>query len=358
MIKIDITLERDSFPVTIREQWPARGVSALFGPSGCGKSSVLRCLAGLEPDCRGFISVNDEIWQDDNNGIFLKPSQRPAALAFQSGALFPHMSVSANLEFGLRRKGQMRQSLNIDEVIDMLDLHHLLGRNPSDLSGGEAQRVAIGQTLLTHPSVLLLDEPMSGLDFQRKNEILPFLDRLHRELDIPVIYVSHLPGEVMRVADYLMLMQRGSIRASGPIEQVLLDDCLPQGLKDRALTLLPAEVAEYNVGRKTVTVVTRLGTFNIASAELLPGSKAQVCISANAVQIAAADALLKAVVEACSNESDGRILVRYRIGEQHLFGRCTVAMIQDHPVRPGDRVSLAIMENLLEVSATTSPAPH
>jgi len=351
MIKMDITLQRDSFSISVSQSWPARGISALFGASGCGKSSVLRCLAGLEPDCRGFISVNGEVWQDDQNGVFLKPSQRSVALAFQKGALFPHMNVRDNLEFGLRRKGRMRKSLSVDEVIEMFDLQNLLERRPAELSGGETQRVSIGRTLLAHPSVLLLDEPMTGLDFQRKNEILPFLDRLHRELDIPVIYVSHLPGEVMRLADYLVLMQDGKIRTAGPIEEVLLDNRTPKQLQNKATTIVPGKVEKYDAQLKQSTIATSLGTFSVPSKALTANENVQLTFSADAVQINAQTGSLIAKVEGCSSETDGRVLHRYRIGDQCLYGRSAVASIDNYPLQPGSTVSLTILASLLEVSA-------
>lgn len=358
MIKMRITLHRDSFSVDVSADIQPRGITALFGASGCGKSSVLRCLAGLEPNCRGFISVNDEVWQDDENNIFLKPSQRSVALAFQNGALFPHMNVRDNLEFGLRRKGLMRKSLSVDEVIDMFDLQNLLKRYPSELSGGEIQRVSIGRTLLAHPSLLLLDEPMSGLDFQRKSEILPFLDRLHRELDIPVIYVSHLPGEVMRLADHLVLMQNGQIRASGLIENVLLDHRTPNGLKNKATAFIAGNVTAYNKEKSLATVATTIGNFSVPSKVFQTNQDIQLTLSADAVQLATSNSTLTATVEACSAETNGRVLIRYRHKEQCFFGRSAIASINNYPLEIGSEVSLTILESLLEVSAAPSKAKH
>ena len=177
-----------------------QGVTALFGQSGCGKTTLLRCIAGLERSV-GRLEVNGEVWQDEMN--FLPTHQRPIGYVFQEASLFAHLTVRGNLEYGKRRALRRMTSAdfsNFDSVVDLLGVGALLERKPDRLSGGERQRVAIARALLASPRLLLMDEPLAALDHARKQEILPYLERLHEELDIPVIYVSHAPDEVARPA--------------------------------------------------------------------------------------------------------------------------------------------------------------
>ena len=190
---------------------PAAGVTALFGPSGAGKTTLLRCIAGLER-LQGRVEVAGEIWQDGRR--FLAPHRRPVGYVFQEPSLLAHLSVRGNLEFGLKRAGERR--LALEEVVAFLGLQPLLGRSTERLSGGERQRVAMGRALLSQPRLLLMDEPLSGLDAEAKAEILPCLERLHQLLAIPVLYVSHDAAEVVRFADRLLLMREGRI-APAPV---------------------------------------------------------------------------------------------------------------------------------------------
>ena len=194
------------FRLEVDFQVPASGVTALFGPSGSGKTTVLRCIAGLQR-MEGRLSVRGQVWQDDHS--FLPPHRRPVGYVFQEPSLLSHLSVRGNLEFGLKRALEERTGL--DEVCAFLGLEPLLGRSTERLSGGERQRVAIGRALLSQPELLLMDEPLSGLDAEAKSEILPYLERLHQAMAIPILYVSHDAAEVARLADRVLLMRAGRI---------------------------------------------------------------------------------------------------------------------------------------------------
>ncbi|WP_116132721.1 molybdenum ABC transporter ATP-binding protein [Tropicimonas sp. IMCC34043] len=204
---------------------PGHGVTALFGPSGCGKTSVLRCIAGLQRLPDGHLIVNGESWQDGRR--FRPTHRRPLGYVFQEASLFPHLSVRENLSFGQRRVRGEPQRIGFDEVVDLLGIARLFDRPTDRLSGGERQRVAIGRALLSQPQLLLMDEPLSALDRISKDEILPYLERLHAALSIPVLYVSHDIAEVERLADTLVLMEAGRVRAAGPIADLLADPDLP-----------------------------------------------------------------------------------------------------------------------------------
>ncbi len=221
---------------------PGRGVTALFGPSGCGKTTLLRCMAGLTRASRGRLSVNGESWQDD--ATFMPVHQRPLGYVFQEANLFAHLSIRGNLEYGRSRVAQAGQGVEFDHAVELLGIGHLLERKPLGLSGGERQRVAMARALLTSPRLLLMDEPLAALDVARKDEILPYLERLHGELDIPVIYVSHAPDEVARLADHLVIMEAGRAIAAGPLTETLARLDLPIRLGEDAGVVLDAVVAE------------------------------------------------------------------------------------------------------------------
>jgi molybdate transport system ATP-binding protein len=187
---------------------PAEGVTALFGPSGSGKTTLLRCIAGLQR-MDGRLSFRGELWQDGRR--FTPAHKRPIGYVFQEPSLLPHLSVEANLLYGFRRAKGAR--LSLDEISPLLGLGPLLGRSTVRLSGGERQRVAIGRALLAQPELLLMDEPMSGLDDEAKAEILACIEAAHRALSIPVIYVSHNVAEVARLADRVLMMRGGRIVA-------------------------------------------------------------------------------------------------------------------------------------------------
>ena len=190
---------------------PPRGITALSGPSGSGKTTLMRCIAGLTR-LPGRLTVDGETWQDGR--VFRPPHRRPVGVVFQEPSLLPHLSVRGNLLYGARRAGEGR-AVALDEVVELLGLSALLARTTANLSGGERQRVALGRALLAQPRLLLMDEPLSSLDTDSKADILPYLERLHRGLDIPVLYITHDAGEIARLADHVLLMRDGRI-AEGP----------------------------------------------------------------------------------------------------------------------------------------------
>lgn len=219
------------FTLDLNLQLPGRKVSALFGASGCGKTSTLRALAGLERETLGRVSLHGAVWQDSDSACFVPTHQRGVAYVFQEPSLFAHLSVQGNLDFGLRRVPAQQQRVSLERAVDMLGIAGLLRRQPDSLSGGERQRVAIARAVASNPCLLLLDEPLAALDAARKAEVLPYLEALQAELDIPMVYVSHASDEVARLADHLVLLDAGRVVASGPAADLLtrLDLSLAQG---------------------------------------------------------------------------------------------------------------------------------
>ncbi|HET7268657.1 MAG TPA: molybdenum ABC transporter ATP-binding protein [Oleiagrimonas sp.] len=221
-MRVEIDVQRRLGQTDIDVQFAGQsGVTALFGPSGAGKSSVINMIAGLLRPKRGRIVVDDRILFDSARRINVPAHKRRVGYVFQESRLFPHMSVRRNLLYGQRFSAPERRYTQLDRVADLLGIAALLQRRPHMLSGGERQRVAIGRALLASPSLLLMDEPLASLDAARKNEILPYIERLRDELALPVIYVSHQFDEVKRLADMLVMMADGRCIAAGTVNQIL-----------------------------------------------------------------------------------------------------------------------------------------
>ncbi|WP_294736573.1 molybdenum ABC transporter ATP-binding protein [uncultured Pseudomonas sp.] len=254
MIEVRLQLKYSGFTLDVDLQLPGRGVTALYGHSGSGKTTCLRCIAGLERAEEGFVQINDEVWQDSRKGLFVPPHKRALGYVFQEASLFPHLSVLANLEFGLKRIPRAQRRVDMAHATELLGIGHLLDRHPQHLSGGERQRIGIARALLTSPSLLLMDEPLAALDSKRKSEILPYLERLHDELEIPVLYVSHAQDEVARLADHIVLLSDGKALASGPIGETLARLDLPMALGDDAGVVINGTVSAYDEHYQLLTL--------------------------------------------------------------------------------------------------------
>ena len=221
MLEIDIRQQRGDFLLEVQCQAATPGVVALFGRSGCGKTTLVNLLAGLLPAQQGRLCVDGEVWLDTAAGINLPAEQRRVGYVFQESRLFPHYSVRGNLLYGARRRpAAVGAEAQFAEVVDLLGLAPLLTRRPASLSGGEKQRVALGRALLAQPRLLLLDEPLSSLDTARREDVLPYLERLRDQLRIPMIFVSHQFDEVLRLATEVIVLDAGKRVAQGDISSI------------------------------------------------------------------------------------------------------------------------------------------
>lgn len=221
MLEVAVRRRQGSFTVDAAFRVAETGITALFGRSGAGKTSIIEMVAGLARPDEGRIVAAGRVLFDSRKGVDMPPERRRIGCIFQDSRLFPHLTVRGNLDYGRRLLPRAERRLEFDQVVDLLGIGHLLDRRPARLSGGERQRVAIGRALLTSPRLLLMDEPLASLDAPRKAEVLPFIARLPREFDIPILYVSHAVEEVLRLADGMVLLDQGRSVVDGPVEEVL-----------------------------------------------------------------------------------------------------------------------------------------
>ncbi|MCM0045525.1 MAG: molybdenum ABC transporter ATP-binding protein [Burkholderiaceae bacterium] len=341
-IRARFRLDWPGFALDVDLQLPGQGVTALFGPSGCGKTTVLRSLAGLERPAEGTLVVNGQTWQDETTWV--PPHQRAIGYVFQEASLFPHLTVRGNLQYGMKRSGQA--PAGIEPVIDLLGIRALLDRRPDRLSGGERQRVGIARALAVNPTLLLMDEPLAALDLARKQEILPYLDRLQHELRMPVIYVTHSPDEVARLAHHLVVLERGRAIASGPLAETLSRVDLPVRLGEDTGVVVEAAVGSVDARWHLARMDFDGGALWTRDPGLPEGTPARVRILARDVSLArdkpgrsSIQNLLQGRIEQIADdESPGLALVRVRVGACVLLARVTHRALAELVLRDGDAV--------------------
>jgi molybdate transport system ATP-binding protein len=347
---IDVRLKRayTGFSLDVDLNLPGRGVTALYGHSGSGKTTCLRCIAGLERAEHGFIQINDEVWQDSDNGIFVPPHKRALGYVFQEASLFPHLSVLANLQFGLKRIAKSQRRVDMAQATELLGIGHLLERHPQHLSGGERQRVGIARALLTSPKLLLMDEPLAALDSQRKSEILPYLQRLHDELDIPLLYVSHAQDEVARLADHLVLLSEGKALASGPIGETLARLDLPMAMGDDAGVIIEGQVSAYDAQYQLLSLqlpATEM-SIRVTHAPMKIGQTLRCKVHARDISLTLQNSefssilnrLPVTVVSEQSADNAAHVLIRLDAGGTPLVARITRYSRDQLAVHPGQQL--------------------
>jgi molybdate transport system ATP-binding protein len=326
-----MTLPRADFELRVDLHLPARGITVLFGPSGSGKTSVLRCVAGLDHPSAARVVVANEVWQDDEHGIFLPTHRRALGYVFQEASLFEHLDVIGNLRYGLQRVRSTQAQATLEAAVELLGIGHLLHRRTHELSGGERQRVAIARALATSPRLLLLDEPMAALDLARRNEILPWLEKLRDELHIPMLYVTHSADELARLADHLVVLERGQVKAAGPVTEVLSSLEVPVVVGEDAGVVLQGLVQDRDTGWHLACVRFAGGQLWLRDTGLALNQRVRLRVLARDVSLAIQEPhdtsiqnhFMAEVDSVADDTHPSQMLVRLRCGPSLLLARIT-----------------------------------
>ena len=323
-------LDYGTFNLDVDLALPGTGITILFGPSGSGKTTLLRCIAGLQKAQQGFLQINSALWQDTEKNLFLPTHKRPLGYVFQEANLFPHLTVAGNLQFGLKRLGKPYNANDLQPTLELLGIDHLLKRMPDRLSGGERQRVAIARALALKPEILLMDEPLAALDYKRKQEILPFLTRLHQHLAIPVLYVTHSQQEVAQLADTLVILADGKSLAAGPLSETLSRLDIPLAQDRDASTVWPATLIEQETDYHLTRVDFNGGLLSLPMIAAPIGTQLRVQIYARDVSITldlpTATSILNVLparIIGLSDDNSGQSVVQLQVGKQLLLAHIT-----------------------------------
>ena len=323
-------LNYGDFQLAVDLKLPGSGVTVLFGHSGSGKTTLLRCIAGLQHAPVGFLEINGNRWQDSGQGLFLPTYKRSLGYVFQEANLFPHLTVECNLQFGLKRIDKPPEANNLQHILELLGIDHLLKRKPDCLSGGERQRVAIARALALSPEILLMDEPLASLDFKRKQEILPFLSRLNQELNIPVLYVTHSQQEVAQLADNLVIMEDGKALASGPLSETLSRLDVQLAHDREAASVWQVTIVEHEADYQLTRVAFVGGTLSLPLVDAAIGTSLRLQIYASDVSIVLEAStttsilnVLPAIITGLTDDHGGLAVVRLKVGTQTLLAHIT-----------------------------------
>ncbi|MBK18436.1 MAG: molybdenum ABC transporter ATP-binding protein [Rhodospirillaceae bacterium] len=286
MIEIDVTRQLGNLEISAKIETQTRGVLALFGQSGSGKTSIVNMVAGLLNPDSGRVKIDGRVLFDSESGINLQIHERRIGYVFQESRLFPHMSVLKNLNYGRRRAPNNARQIDFDDVIEVLGIKHLIDQKPYTLSGGERQRVALGRALLANPDILLMDEPLASLDVARKSEILPFIEMIRDRFEVPMIYVSHSMDEIIRLADTLVLVDDGQVKAVGPLEELTsrLDLRRLTGRYD-AGSVIAAKIESHDEEFGLTTLTFKGGKLRVPRVKNVPGTSVRIRIRARDVSL-------------------------------------------------------------------------
>ena len=344
MLRLSVFKRWQGFKLRAQLEAPTPGVVALFGRSGCGKTTVINIISGLLQPDEGRVELDGVVLTDTREHIRIPVERRRIGYVFQDPRLFPHLGVLANLRYGLRRSPPQGRAIGLDEVLSLLGLEPLLGRRPYQLSGGERQRVALGRALLSQPRLLLLDEPLAGLDAARRDEVLPYLENLRDSLAIPMVFVSHQLEEVLRLATHVALMEAGEIVASGTLSDISLRPELRAVVGSEAVgAVLDGRVTRVDAAGGMADVLLGGGVLHVSLQEARVGARIRVQLMARDIILATESPrglsvrnAIQGVITEFADDVGNTVLVKVDIGSgAAVLARVTRRAMQDLGLRPG-----------------------
>ena len=350
MLEMTVEKRLGNFTIDVSLTCETAGIVAFYGRSGAGKTSLVNMLAGLLRPDRGRIVVNGITLFDSTQGIDVPPERRRLGYVFQEARLFPHMTVRGNLHYGLRRVPAGERTIAPEHVIALLGLEAYLARRPHHLSGGEKQRVALGRALLANPRLLLMDEPLASLDQPRKDEVLPFIERLRDEMAIPIVYVSHSMPEIVRLADTMVLVSDGRVEAVGAIDELTSRlDLRPLTGRYEAGAVIQARVAGHDRDYGITDLAFAGGRLRVPHVGLPVGARLRLRIRARDVALALEPPrrtsilnAIPAVVSEIGPEEGPQVDLRVEAGATSIWARITRRSLADLALQPGTPVTVLI----------------
>lgn len=343
MLKVRVVKKYNGFTLDATFEAPTPGVVALFGRSGCGKTTTVNIMSGLLEADEARVELDGHVLADTEAGVFVPPEQRRIGCVFQDGRLFPHMSVLRNLRYGLKRSRAPQRTIGVEQIVALLGLEKLLQRKPYQLSGGEKQRVSLGRALLSQPAMLLLDEPLAALDAARREEVLPYLERLRDNLSIPMVYVSHQFDEVLQLATHVVLMDAGRAVAQGSLSEVSLVPQLRAIVgPDSVGAVLDGVVRGVDGSCGMAELRVGAGLLNVSVSGVSAGEHARVQLLARDIilgveeprGLSVRNQLRGVVVDVADDEEDAR-LVTVDVGGANVLSRVTRGAVEALGLRVG-----------------------
>jgi molybdate transport system ATP-binding protein len=351
-LHLKIKMSRPVFEMNLDLQVPGLGITAIFGPSGSGKTTLLRAVAGLEKNQVGRIQIGSHVWQDTQQGIDLPTWQRPLGYVFQESSLLPHLNVTDNLNFGLKRaekssgNAQSDAAMALKASIELLGIGSLLQRMPDQLSGGERQRVAIARAIAMQPKLLLMDEPLASLDAARRQEIFPWLTKLRDELKMPMLYVTHSTEEVTRLADHLVVLDQGQVKAQGPVGSVLTQVVNPVVVGEDAGALIEGCIGAVDTQWHLSRVDFEGGCVWMRDAGLTVGKAVRIRILARDVSLATTEPQntsiqnqLRGHIQSITPDvHPSQVMVVLKCGAEEVLARVTKRAVDELSLQVGQPV--------------------
>ena len=349
MIEARFQVAFDSFSLDLDLKLPQRGLSVILGESGSGKTTLLRCIAGLQASGESFLKIGEQVWVDSKQRQFLAAHHRSIGYVFQQANLFPHLSVAENIYYGRKRLKQRLSDDKLTDLIELLGISGLMSRQVTTLSGGEQQRVAIARALAMEPKILLMDEPLAALDWQRKQDILPYLQRLQQSLEIPVIYVTHSLQEMAQLANHVVILQAGRIHAQGSLSEILQRPELAMNQQADAFSVWPVRLLDHDSSFALSRVGFDTGELFLPQLDVSPGQSFRLQIYARDVSLTLQQPVntsilnvLAATIVSIRETTPGQCIIHLQVSEQSLLAQITRKSQEMLNLKPGMAVFVQI----------------